>query len=322
MGPGTSLQRIFKTLADSTRLRLLAALSEGELAVQELTDALGVPQPRVSRHLGILREAGWVRDRREGSFVFYHFTLPRAAGAVWAAARQALESDPLAGRDREGLARVLEARRSRSHSFFDSVGPEWDALRKVLNDDLLRARALTRLISSDITVVDVGTGTGVLAAELSALGLRVVAVDNSRRMLEAARSKLSPEALANVELRHGEASALPLDNDEVGAAFAHMVLHYLPSPEAALREMVRVTQPGGTVVVVDFIAHEREWMRDELGVLWLGFEPDNLRSWLLEAGLHDVRVEQLAPLAKTRELPQTIIASGRVPGKRNTGRSF
>jgi SAM-dependent methyltransferase len=301
MGPGTSLQRIFKTLADSTRLRLLAALSEGELAVQELTDALGVPQPRVSRHLGILREAGWVRDRREGSFVFYHFTLPRAAGAVWAAARQALESDPLAGRDREGLARVLEARRSH---------------------DLLRARALTRLISSDITVVDVGTGTGVLAAELSALGLRVVAVDNSRRMLEAARSKLSPEALANVELRHGEASALPLDNDEVGAAFAHMVLHYLPSPEAALREMVRVTQPGGTVVVVDFIAHEREWMRDELGVLWLGFEPDNLRSWLLEAGLHDVRVEQLAPLAKTRELPQTIIASGRVPGKRNTGRSF
>ncbi len=309
-----ALQRVFKTLADTTRLRLLAALSEGELAVQELTDALDVPQPRVSRHLGILRDAGWVRDRREGSFVFYHFTLPQAAAPVWTAARQALDADPLTERDRAGVARVVAARSQRSRSFFDSVGPEWDALRKVLNDDLLRSRALTRLVRSDMRVVDVGTGTGVLAAELASLGLDVVAVDHSRRMLEAARGKLSPELLSRIELRHGEANELPLADAEVGAAFAHMVLQYLPSPEAALREMARVTAPGGSVVVVDFESHEREWMRDELGVLWLGFSTDHLRTWLSDAGLTDLQIETAPPSGADRNLPQTIIASARVPG--------
>lgn len=314
-----SLQRILKTLADPTRVRILALLEREELAVQELMDVLGMAQSRVSRHLGILREVGLLRDRREGTFVFYRFATPEGEGwrDAWALARRELAGDPLAERDAAALARVLEARAHRARSFFDSVGPEWDALRKVFDDDALRARALAHLAPAEWTVADVGTGTGILAAELARLGIRVVAVDHSPRMLEAAGAKLRDQGLeAAVELRAGEANALPLADGEVDAALAHMVLHYLPAPSEALREMARVVRPGGVVVVVDFVRHEAEWMREELGVQWLGFPPDEVAGWLRDVGLEGVRLEtQVAP-SRARELPATFIASARRPARR------
>ena len=263
-----ALQKVFKTLADPTRLRILALLAREELAVHELMEVLEMAQSRISRHLGILREAGLVRDRRDGTFVFYRMAPPDAEAwqGAWGLVDSALRGDPVAEGDLATLEGVLAARAARSRDFFDSVGPEWDALRKVLGDDLLRARSLARLVPAGLTVADVGTGTGVLALELARLGLRVVAVDHSPRMLDAARVKLEREGVGDVELRQGEASALPLTDGEVDAAFAHMVLHYLPSPAEAVREMARVVKPGGHVVVVDFVRHDREWMRDELGV--------------------------------------------------------
>ena len=267
------LQRVFKTFADPTRVRLLALLEREELAVQELMDVLGMAQSRVSRHLAILREAGLIRDRRDGTFVFYRFAVP-AEGPwrdAWELVGRGLAEDATAGRDATALARVMEARAARTRSFFDAVGPEWDALRKVFNDDALRARGVTRLLEPGLVVADVGTGTGILALELARLGLRVVAVDHSSRMLDAVRTKLSEGAVEGVELRQGDAGALPIEDGEVDAAIAHMVLHYLPSPAEAIREMARVVKPGGAVVVVDFVAHEHEWMRQELGVAWLGF---------------------------------------------------
>jgi ArsR family transcriptional regulator len=319
---GESLQRILKTLADPTRVRLLALLEREELAVQELMQVLGMAQSRVSRHLGILREAGLLRDRREGTYVFYRFAAPRegAWGDAWQLARRELAGDPAAERDAAALVRVIEARATRARSFFDAVGPEWDALRKVFNDDALRARAIAHLAPPDWRVADVGTGTGILAAELARLGLAVVAVDHSPRMLEAARAKLEAEGLVGeragvrgVDLRGGEAGALPLADAEVDAAFAHMVLHYLPSPLDALREMARVVRPGGVVVVIDFVRHEAEWMREELGVLWLGFPPDEIAGWFAEAGLEGVRIEQHAGGSPARDLPATFIASARRP---------
>jgi ArsR family transcriptional regulator len=323
-----SLQKILRTLADPTRVRILALLEREELAVQELMEVLGMAQSRVSRHLGILREGGLLRDRREGTYVFYRFAAP-TAGAwrdAWALAHRELDGDKLAARDAAALERVLEARATRTRSFFDAVGPEWDALRKVFNDDSLRARAIAHLAPADWTVADIGTGTGILAAELARLGLHVIAVDHSPRMLEAARAKLDEEGLAGgptaarahaetgrVELRAGEASALPLRDGEVDAALAHMVLHYLPGPIEALREMARIVRPGGAVVVVDFVRHEAEWMREELGVLWLGFPPDEVAGWLREVGLERVRVETLAARSPARELPATFIASARKP---------
>lgn len=324
-----SLQKILKTLADPTRVRILLLLAREELAVQELMDVLGMAQSRVSRHLGILRESGLLRDRREGTYVFYRFAAP-TTGAwqdAWALTQRELAGDALVARDSAALLRVLEARASRTRSFFDAVGPEWEALRKVFNDDTLRARAVAHLAPAEWTVADIGTGTGILAAELARLGMRVIAVDHSARMLEAARSKLGDEGFTlgdvggadaddesgRIELRAGEASALPIADAEVDAALAHMVLHYLPGPLDALREMARIVRPGGAIVVVDFVRHEAEWMRDELGVLWLGFPPEEVAGWLREVGLARVRTETLTARSPARELPATFIASARKP---------
>jgi ubiquinone/menaquinone biosynthesis C-methylase UbiE len=310
-----SLQKVFKTFSDPTRVRILWLLEREELAVQELMEVLGMAQSRVSRHLAILREAGLLRDRRDGTYVFYRFAPP-AEGAwsdTWALVQRTLHQSSTCERDAAALSRVLEARSERTRSFFDSVGPEWDALRKVFNDDALRAQAIARLVDPDRSVADVGTGTGVLAIELARLGLRVIAVDNSARMLEAARAKIDAAGLDNVELRRGEAAALPLADAEVDAALAHMVLHYLASPSEAIREMARIVAPGGTVVVVDFVSHEHEWMRQELGVIWLGFDPDEIETWFREAGLVDYRCDEHEGLSSSRDLPALFIASGRRP---------
>jgi ArsR family transcriptional regulator len=311
-----ALQRVFKTFSDPTRVRILALLEREELAVQELMDVLGMAQSRVSRHLAILREAGLVDDRRDGTYVFYRFVAPGPGPwqDAWALVSRTLQRDPTGERDLAALSQVMDARAARTRSFFDSVGPEWDALRKVFNDDALRARAIARLVTPGLRVADVGTGTGILAAELARLGLRVIAVDNSARMLDAARAKLAAEAGADVELRRGEASVLPLADGEVDAALAHMVLHYLPSPADAVREMARVVAPGGSVVLVDFVRHAHEWMRQELGVAWLGFEPDEIAGWCAEAGLVGLRQESFEGRSGARDLPATFIASARKPG--------
>ncbi len=311
--PAETLQKIFKTLSDPTRVRILALLAHEELAVQELMDVLGMAQSRVSRHLAILREAGLLQDRRDGTFVFYRFIPPREGPwrEAWQLVTSTLRDDSTTERDAAALARVLEERAARTRSFFDSVGPEWDALRKVFNDDALRARAVARLVEPRLAVADIGTGTGVLAIELARLGLRVVAVDNSARMLDAARAKIDAAGLDGIELRRGEASALPLTDSEVDAALAHMVIHYLPSPAEGIREMARAVKPGGAVVVVDFVAHDHEWMRQELGVMWLGFRPDEVEQWYREAGLQAFRLETHEGLSAGRDLPATFIASGR-----------
>jgi len=309
------VQKIFRTLSDPTRVRVLALLEQQELAVQELMDVLGMAQSRVSRHLAILREAGLLQDRREGTYVFYRYSAPRDGPwhDAWELVRRELQADPLHLGDSAALERVLRARATRTRSFFDAVGPEWDALRKVFNDDALRARAVAHLVPSGLRVADIGTGTGILAVELARLGLRVVAIDHSARMLEAAAAKLEAEGISGVELRHGEAGALPLERGAVDATFAHMVLHYLPSPADAIREMARVVAPGGRVVVVDFVRHEHEWMRQELGVTWLGFGADELADWFREAGLEDFRCETRPGDTASRDLPATFIASARKP---------
>lgn len=306
------LHKLFRAL-DPVRIRILALLEREELAVQDLTQVLGLAQSTVSRHLGVLRDAGLVADRRAGTFSFYRFAKPTepAVAQAWQLTRDVLEHDPIRRRDDDALRDVLAARASRSRAFFDQVGPEWDALRQVFNDDAQRARAITRLVPPGLTVADIGTGTGVLAAELAGLGMDVIAVDHSREMLAAAREKLrSQDLLARVDLRCGEASNLPLADHEADAALAHMVLHYVPSPADALAEMARIVKPGGRVVAVDFVPHDREWMRKQLGVLWQGFELADVASWFERAGLDRVQVEVSRRRPGAGDLPATFIATG------------
>jgi ArsR family transcriptional regulator len=313
------LQKIFKTLSDPTRMRILRLLEEEELVVQELMEVLGMAQSRVSRHLAILREAGLLSDRRDGTYVFYRFVPPPEGPwrEGWALVKKNLAADSSTERDAAMLRRVIEARGAHTRSFFDAIGPEWDALRKVFNDDVLRARAVSRLVTPGMRVVDVGTGTGILATELASLGLEVIGIDHSPRMLDAARAKLAEQTFpegGEVDLRSGEADHMPVGDAEADAAFAHMVLQYMPSPADVIHEMARIVKPGGLIVVVDFIAHGHEWMRQELGVVWMGFDPDELLGWFEAAGLLEPNVQQSESLARGRDLPATFIASARLPG--------
>jgi ubiquinone/menaquinone biosynthesis C-methylase UbiE len=318
------LQKIFKTLSDPTRMRILRLLEEEELVVQELMEVLGMAQSRVSRHLAILREAGLLNDRRDGTYVFYRFVPPPEGPwrEGWALVKKNLVADSSTDRDSAMLRRVIEARGAHTRSFFDAIGPEWDALRKVFNDDALRARAIGRLVPPGLRVVDVGTGTGILASELASLGAQVIGVDHSTRMLDAARAKIAEEDFPEggaVELRSGEADQMPIGDGEADAAFAHMVLQYMPSPADVIHEMVRIVKPGGLIVIVDFIAHSHEWMRQELGVVWMGFDPDELRGWFEGAGLPDPSIHETESLARDRDLPATFIASARRPAEVSAG---
>ncbi|MAJ60224.1 MAG: hypothetical protein CBC48_09615 [bacterium TMED88] len=312
------LQRVFKVLSDPTRMRILRILEREELVVQEIMEILAMAQSRISRHLAILREAGLLQDRRDGTYVFYRF-IPPTEGPWrdgWTLIRERLDGDPTSDRDDTLLKQIVLARSQKSRNFFDAIGPEWDALRKVFNDDALRARAIARLVPAGLRVADIGTGTGILACELAKLGLGVIGVDHSSRMLEAAESNLAAQGTpvgSSVELRQGEADQIPISTDGVDAAFAHMVLHYIPNPADVIREMSRVVQPGGIVVVVDFVRHAHEWMRGELGVLWMGFEPQEMRTWFESAGLPGASIEEISPAARERDLPATLVASVRVP---------
>jgi ubiquinone/menaquinone biosynthesis C-methylase UbiE/DNA-binding transcriptional ArsR family regulator len=312
------LQKVFKTLADPTRVRILRLLEQEELIVGELMDILGMAQSRVSRHLAVLREAGLLADRRDGTFVAYRLILPEEGPwrEAWTLSRKNLATDPTAARDDTLLRRTLASRKSSGGpNFFDAVGPEWDALRRVFGDDLLRARATAALVQPGLRVADIGTGTGVLALELAALGLDVIGIDRSEAMLEAARRKwdaIESEEIGSVEFRPGNAHDLPLESASVDAAFAHMVLHSLEEPDRAIQEMARVVRPGGRVILVDFLPHEHEWMKQELGLLWLGFAPEKLASWIDEAGLEAPRIHQQDADAK-RDLPASFVASSRKP---------
>ena len=311
------LQRLLRTLNDATRIRILALLEREELAVHELVRLLGVAQSTVSRHLSILREAQLVRERREGNTSFSRFEPPAHGPwqAAWQLAREATRDDPVVADDLQRLEILLEERALQSRAWFDAVGPEWDRLRRVFHDDVQRARAIGRLVPSDMVVADIGTGTGILADELARSGVRVIAVDQSERMLETAARKLAERGVTGVDFRRGEATALPLDDGEADAAIAHMVLHYVASPAEAIREMARVVRPGGRVVIVDFAQPEdgppveRDWLRKDLGLLWHGFTRSRMSAWLAAAGLDQIAIEERAPAPGSRDIPSTFIAS-------------
>lgn len=286
--------------------------------VQELMEILGMAQSRVSRHLSILREAGLLTDRPDGTYVFYRFVPqnkePWQSG--WSLVESQLSEDSTAQRDDTLLARVLEKRSFKTGNFFDALGPEWDAVRRVFNDDALRAQAICQLVPRSLRVADVGTGTGILARELACLGLEVIGIDRSERMLEAARTHIDQAefpAPGSVELRKGEADQMPIDDNEVDAAFAHMVLHYVSDPADVVSDMARIVKPGGRLVVVEFVRHSYDWMTQELGVKWKGFEREDVRKWFSTAEVGDFQFQRTAALGLDRKLPEAFIASGIVP---------
>jgi SAM-dependent methyltransferase len=279
-------------LADATRTRLLLVLERQELTVGELCQVLQLPQSTVSRHLKTLADEGWVAARADGASRRYRAaTLDPSARRLWRVVREQVAESAAARHDAHRLEGVLAQRRSASEEFFATAAGRWDALRVELFGRGADQYALLGLLDDGWTVGDLGCGTGSVAVALAPFVRRVVAVDASPAMLAAAAERL--RGARGVELRAGALERLPVADGELDAAVFSLVLHYVPDPAAALAEARRALRPGGRLLVVDMVPHEREEYRAEMGHAWLGFDEEQLAAWLAEAGFDRVRYQPL-----------------------------
>ena len=278
------MQNLLRLLADPTRLRILAALTPEELAVNEIAEALDMGQPRISNHLRLLREAGALNGRREGSWTFYRNALPERPDGkpLWQAVEAAVRGDPALAADTERRRAVLERRRARSRAHF-AAAPAGGASFEI---GCLREEAVAALAPEGWTVVDAGCGDGYLTELLAERFARVIAVDHAPERLEAARERLKG---LPVDFRLGEVDALPVPAASVDAVFYSLVLHHVPELSPVLREARRVLRPGGRVVALDLAPHDEESLRERLGDLRLGLDPDRLVTELSAAGFASVR---------------------------------
>jgi ArsR family transcriptional regulator len=282
------------TLADSIRCRLLLLLDRHELTVTELTAVLQLPQSTVSRHLRVLADDGWVESRADGPRHLYRLAgaqLEVAARRLWHLVREQMAGTMVAAADARRLAGVLAERRTRSQDFFSRSAGQWDELRAELFGARADLGALPGFLDEEWTVGDLGCGTGQLAAVLAPFVRRVVAVDQSKAMLAAARRRLA--GLANVELRQGDLEALPVEDGELDAAALCLVLHYAVEPARVLGEAARSLRSGGRLLLVDMVPHDREEYRQQMGHLWTGFSPEQVSGWLEDAGLKGARYRVL-----------------------------
>lgn len=303
-------------LAEPLRLRIARLLERAELSVGEVGRVVQLPQSTISRHLRVLSDAGWTIRRSEGPATLYRVVLDDLPGpmrAVWIAIRDSLGKDPLAAEiaaDELRLGSVLAERREDSRAFFGRVAGQWDDVRTELFGSRFTAAALLGLLDPAWTVADVGCGTGNAAELLAPVVRRVVAIDQSAPMLNAARKRLA--GAQNVEFRAGDLESLPLGNGEVDAAVCTLVLHHVPEPGRACREFRRVIRPGGRLLVVDMLEHDRVDYRHSMGHRWLGFSAEQVGAWLSAAGFGDVRFAALPPDAEAKG-PGLFAATAQVP---------
>ena len=282
--------RTLKALADPLRLRILAAVAEEELTVGEVQDVVGSVQSSVSRNLAILREAGFVQDRKEGTSVYFSARrqMPEPARQLFKSLQARLGDIPDVKKDQMRLEAIRRRRLQRSQSYFESLAGDWERIRKSYFDDRVTSLAIEKLLPRDLTLADIGCGTGSLTFELARLARKVIGIDLSQEMLRRAKVAAKERGLDNVEFRQGDALKLPLGSRSVDAAFCVMVLHFLPDPERAIASLCRITRPGGRVILVDLVQHKQEWMREQMAHQWLGFDQGSIKKWFHAAGAESV----------------------------------
>jgi ArsR family transcriptional regulator len=309
--PGATILDHLTALAEPTRSRLLLLLDRHELTVSELCSIVQLPQSTVSRHLKALADSGWISARAEATSHLYTAIggeLDPAARRLWQLVREQIASTSAAMQDRRRLQTVLAERRTRSQEFFASSAGHWDRMREELFGDRFHLAALAAFASSQWTVGDLGCGTGQLAATLAPFVARVIGVDQSTAMLQAARKRL--HAFNNVDLRRGELEALPIDDERLDAATLMLVLHHVAEPEKALAEAARVLKPDGPLLIVDMLPHDRESYAQQMGHVWMGFAEAQTRDLLTDAGFGEIRIVLLPPDAKAKG-PALFVATGR-----------
>lgn len=305
---------LFRLLGDSTRLRLLRVLAQDRFNVSELTGILGVAQSGVSRHLGLLKDAGLVAEEREAGYVYYRLSdqaRTNGQAPLWSL----LEAQFASGADdravREDEARLQEVLRHRRENFETHgdvrqlvPGRSWAAW----------ARALGHLLPP-LDVADIGCGDGYLALEAARWARTVIGIDRSDQVLERAKALAARRRVSNVQWKRGELARLPLRDGSVDVALLSQALHHAADPEAALAEAVRILRPGGRVLVLDLREHDQAWVRSRFGDQRLGFADGELERLLRGAGLSNVRVNVGA--RQTGDPFTVLIASGVKPATRN-----
>jgi ubiquinone/menaquinone biosynthesis C-methylase UbiE/DNA-binding transcriptional ArsR family regulator len=295
---------VLRAAAEETRLRILALLTEGELSVSDLTDILGQSQPRISRHLKLLVEAGLVERHREGAWAFFRLTDRGAALRIIRPTLESLDrSDPQLLEDRTRLEAVRAQRSQAAQAFFSRLAPDWDRIRSLhAPEAVVEAAVLDALGSAKIrNLVDLGTGTGRMLQLLAPRASRTVGLDASHAMLSVARANLEKAGLRGIELRQGDIYAPPFPRNTFDLVVIHQVLHYLDDPARAIREAARLVAPGGRILVVDFAPHSLEFLREAQAHRRLGFAPSQVASWLDEAGLDCTLNREIAPPKKGAE---------------------
>ncbi len=293
-----ALNAALKAAGEETRLRVLALLAEAELTVSDLTDILRQSQPRISRHLKLLVEAGLIERFREGTWAFFRLAEHGGGAEV---ARGLLDhlnpEDPTIARDREKLAAVRQARAQAAQAYFRSHAAEWDRIRKLhVADDAVEDAIRKALAGKPFrSLLDLGTGTGRMLELFGPDIDRGLGLDLSLDMLGLARDRLESAGLRNCSVRQGDLYDLPLANSSFDVVILHQVLHFLDDGGRAIREAARVLRPGGRLLVVDFAPHEQEFLREQFAHRRLGFAPDTVKQWIAAAGLESSMHKSLKP---------------------------
>jgi len=293
-----ALNAALKAAGEETRLRMLALLAEAELTVSDLTDILRQSQPRISRHLRLLAEAGLVERFREGTWAFFRLAEHGGGAAVARALLERLNpNDQTVQRDRARLASVRQARAAAAQAYFRQHAAEWDRIRKLhVADEAVEAAIHAALADKPFrSLLDLGTGTGRMLELFGPQIERGLGIDLSLDMLLLARDRLERAGLKNCSVRQGDIYDLPLGNDSFDVVILHQVLHFLDDGARAIREAARVLRPGGRLLVVDFAPHEQEFLREQYAHRRLGFMPETVTQWITASGLEPVMHRQLGP---------------------------
>ena len=292
------LTATLKAAGEATRLRILVLLGEAELTVSDLTEILRQSQPRLSRHLRLLAEAGLVERYREGAWAF--FRLSERAGGV-EMARALIDrldpADPVIARDRERLAAVRAARAAAAQSYFRRHAAEWDRIRKLHVADAAVEAAIGAALSDQPmrSLLDLGTGTGRMLELFAPAIERGLGLDLSHDMLALARARLDRAGHKHCSVRQGDIYDLALPRDSFDVVIIHQVLHFLDDSAQAIREAARVLRPGGRLLIVDFAPHDLEFLREQHAHRRLGFAAEAVTQWIEAAGLDLVRQQTLPP---------------------------
>ena len=299
-------------LSDPTRCRILRLLEQHELTVGELCSALQLPQSTVSRHLRVLSDERWTSSRGEGTSRFYKASfdeLDAGARDLWMVVRDQLGNSLGMTADQRRAEALLAKRKAKVRQFFDNAADSWDELRSQLIGDRNDLLALLDLFDPSWVVGDLGCGTGHIAATLAPSVGRVIAIDESGPMLAAARARLANAQ--NVELREGHIESLPLENGVLDVAILFLVAHFITDPARAMQEIRRVLRPGGRLLLVDLMPHDREEYVAQLGHIWQGFAEDQITGWLDAAGFSNARYRPMAHDPSDRT-PGLFVATARL----------